>query len=285
MANASVNASAVDEHDPVMAGLNGTAAPGVGVGAGVALGAWPSWLANATDEDLFSSTGFPSNDTFEQTSYELPVWRQVLWSVLFAGMVIVAACGNVMVIWIVLAHKRMRTVTNYFLVSLSIADAMVSMLNVTATYVGMLYNNWPFGRLYCKLSQFVAVLSICASVFTLMAISIDRYVGSRALRANSSSRAGEKKTPSDWCFTDGPLCAQQVYLFCQRAYRNSHDRSVMIISVCVCVQIGVLRGSGSPHTREYGGWGGQQVRAGEGHRRPGDGIRSRRCHRCRRGYW
>ncbi|XP_034249815.1 tachykinin-like peptides receptor 99D isoform X2 [Thrips palmi] len=142
-----------------------------------------AWAGNVTTTPVMSpifdgeltSTGFPYNDTDYHT-YVLPMWRQVLWSALFAGMVIVAACGNIMVIWIVLAHKRMRTVTNYFLVNLSIADAMVSMLNVTATYVGMLHNNWPFGRLYCKLSQFVAVLSICASVFTLMAISMDRYM-------------------------------------------------------------------------------------------------------------
>lgn len=37
------------------------------------------------------------------------------WSILFGGMVIVATGGNLIVIWIVLAHKRMRTVTNYFL--------------------------------------------------------------------------------------------------------------------------------------------------------------------------
>jgi tachykinin-like receptor len=115
------------------------------------------------------------NDTQEDhNQFILPLWRQVLWSLLFAGMVIVATGGNVIVIWIVLANKRMRTVTNYFLVNLSVADAMVSALNVTFNYTYMLNSHWPFGTLYCKISQFVAVLSICASVFTLMAISIDR---------------------------------------------------------------------------------------------------------------
>jgi tachykinin receptor 3 len=47
--------------------------------------------------------------------YILPIWRQILWSLLFAGMVIVATVGNLIVVYIVLAHKRMRTVTNYFL--------------------------------------------------------------------------------------------------------------------------------------------------------------------------
>jgi tachykinin-like receptor len=115
------------------------------------------------------------NDTQEDhNQFILPLWRQLLWTLLFAGMVVVATGGNLIVIWIVLANKRMRTVTNYFLVNLSVADAMVSALNVTFNYTYMLNSHWPFGTLYCKISQFVAVLSICASVFTLMAISIDR---------------------------------------------------------------------------------------------------------------
>lgn len=109
-----------------------------------------------------------------RNQFILPWWRQMIWTLLFAGMIIVATGGNLIVIWIVMAHKRMRTVTNYFLVNLSIADAMVSTLNVTFNYVYMLNSHWPFGTLYCKICQFIAVLTICASVFTLMAISIDR---------------------------------------------------------------------------------------------------------------
>ncbi|XP_059616176.1 tachykinin-like peptides receptor 99D [Phlebotomus argentipes] len=115
-------------------------------------------------------------DGVDDYNFILPLWRQILWSILFGGMVIVATGGNLIVIWIVLAHKRMRTVTNYFIVNLSIADAMVSTLNVTFNYTYMLNAHWPFGTIYCKISQFVAILSICASVFTLMAISIDRYM-------------------------------------------------------------------------------------------------------------
>lgn len=101
---------------------------------------------------------------------------QVLWCVLFSTMIVVAACGNLIVIWIVLAHKRMRTVTNYFIVNLSIADTMVSTLNVIFNFTYMLRREWWFGEWYCKFSNFIAVVSVSASVFTLMAISIDRWV-------------------------------------------------------------------------------------------------------------
>ncbi|XP_044743977.1 tachykinin-like peptides receptor 99D, partial [Chrysoperla carnea] len=124
-------------------------------------------------------------------SYILPWWRQVIWSILYSVMVIVATGGNLIVIWIVLAHKRMRTVTNYFIVNLSIADTMVSTLNVTFNYTYMLNSHWPFGRLYCKIAQFVAILSISASVFTLMAISIDRYM---AIMKPLKPRMGRRTT-------------------------------------------------------------------------------------------
>ncbi|CAB0006540.1 unnamed protein product, partial [Nesidiocoris tenuis] len=116
------------------------------------------------------------NDSYmgdEYNQFILPWWKQLIWTILYGGMVVVATGGNLIVIWIVLAHKRMRTVTNYFLVNLAVADAMVSSLNVTFNYTYMLNSDWPFGTVYCKISQFIAVLSICASVFTLMAISVD----------------------------------------------------------------------------------------------------------------
>ncbi|XP_050698746.1 tachykinin-like peptides receptor 99D [Eriocheir sinensis] len=110
----------------------------------------------------------------EGNKYNLPWWNELIWYVVFMGMVIVATGGNTIVIWIVLADRRMRTVTNIFLVNLSVADAMVSTLNVIFNFTYMLNLNWRFGFVYCKISQFVSILSICASVFTLMAISFDR---------------------------------------------------------------------------------------------------------------
>ncbi|NP_001298153.1 tachykinin-like peptides receptor 99D [Stomoxys calcitrans] len=152
----------------------------------------PSGASSYNCSLLGSSNAFnaSSNDTFIDISFILPWWRQVLWSILYGVMVIVATGGNLIVVWIVITTKRMRTVTNYFIVNLSIADAMVSSLNVTFSYIYMLDNNWAFGQLYCKISQFIATLSISASVFTLMAISIDRYVAiMKPLKPRMSKRS------------------------------------------------------------------------------------------------
>jgi tachykinin-like receptor len=106
--------------------------------------------------------------------YFLPWWQQVIFYIIFVFIFVVAAGGNIIVVWIVLAHKRMRTVTNYFLVNLAIADVMVSIFNVLFHFVLNLYQDWFFGLEYCKFAFFIASCTISVSVLTFMAIAIDR---------------------------------------------------------------------------------------------------------------
>ena len=73
-----------------------------------------------------------------------------------------------------LAHRRMRTVTNYFLVNLSVADLMMSVLNCIFNFIFMLNSNWPFGGVYCTINNFVANVTVASSVFTLVVTSFDR---------------------------------------------------------------------------------------------------------------
>jgi len=68
----------------------------------------------------------------------------------------------------------MRTVTNYFLVNLSVADLMMSLLNCAFNFIFLLNSNWPFGMVYCTINNFVAHVTVASSVFTLVVISFDR---------------------------------------------------------------------------------------------------------------
>lgn len=70
----------------------------------------------------------------------------------------------------------MRTSTNYFLLNLSIADLLMSSLNCVFNFIFMLNSDWPFGSIYCTINNFMATVTVSTSVFTLVAISVDRYV-------------------------------------------------------------------------------------------------------------
>ncbi|KHJ41886.1 hypothetical protein D918_08102 [Trichuris suis] len=99
---------------------------------------------------------------------------QAIYLLLFGLIITMAIGGNLVVIWVVLAHKTMRTVTNYFLLNLAIADASISLFNVCFNFVYILYYNWWFGDPYCHFSNVMGVAPTCASVFTLMSMSVDR---------------------------------------------------------------------------------------------------------------
>ncbi|CDW52675.1 tachykinin peptides receptor 99D like [Trichuris trichiura] len=101
---------------------------------------------------------------------------QAIYLLLFGLIITMSIGGNLVVIWVVLAHKTMRTVTNYFLLNLAIADASISLFNVCFNFVYILYYNWWFGDPYCHFSNVMGVAPTCASVFTLMSMSVDRYV-------------------------------------------------------------------------------------------------------------
>ncbi|XP_011153764.1 tachykinin-like peptides receptor 86C isoform X2 [Harpegnathos saltator] len=112
----------------------------------------------------------------QERPFNLPWWQKLLWSLIYTIIVLVAIGGNSIVMWIVLAHRRMRTITNYFLVNLSVADLMMSSLNCGFNFIFLVNSDWPFGAVYCTINNFVAHVTVASSVFTLVVISFDRYM-------------------------------------------------------------------------------------------------------------
>ncbi|XP_062409554.1 neuropeptide FF receptor 2 [Sardina pilchardus] len=83
--------------------------------------------------------------------------------------------GNGMVCFIILRSRNMRTVTNLFILNLAISDLLVGIFCMPTTLVDNIITGWPFGSLLCKLSGMVQGISVSASVFTLVAIAVDRF--------------------------------------------------------------------------------------------------------------
>ncbi|XP_033474607.2 neuropeptide FF receptor 1 like 2 [Epinephelus lanceolatus] len=83
--------------------------------------------------------------------------------------------GNILVCLIVLENRHMRTVTNLFILNLAISDLLVGIFCIPTTLVDNLITGWPFSNTVCKMSGFVQGMSVSASVFTLVAIAVERF--------------------------------------------------------------------------------------------------------------
>ncbi|NXU50615.1 NPFF1 protein, partial [Turnix velox] len=83
--------------------------------------------------------------------------------------------GNTLVCFVVVKNRQMRTVTNIFILNLAISDLLVGIFCMPTTLVDNLITGWPFDNTMCKMSGLVQGMSVSASVFTLVAIAVERF--------------------------------------------------------------------------------------------------------------
>ncbi|ESO12341.1 hypothetical protein HELRODRAFT_63054 [Helobdella robusta] len=84
--------------------------------------------------------------------------------------------GNVLVVLSVFTDRNLQSVTNYFIVSLAVADIMVAIFVMPlAVYVEVNNSVWMLGDGLCDVWVALDVLCCTASILNLTAISFDRY--------------------------------------------------------------------------------------------------------------
>nr|XP_020452436.1 5-hydroxytryptamine receptor 2B [Monopterus albus] len=100
------------------------------------------------------------------------------WAALLIVMVIIPTIGgNILVILAVSLERKLQNATNYFLMSLAVADLLVGLLVMPIALVTVLYNaGWPLPEFLCPIWLFLDVLFSTASIMHLCAISLDRYI-------------------------------------------------------------------------------------------------------------
>ncbi|XP_068913970.1 neuropeptide CCHamide-1 receptor isoform X1 [Tenebrio molitor] len=121
---------------------------------------------NETHKNFSSIPGYiPYNERPE--TYFVPV--------LFFLIFIVGVLGNGTLVVIFLRHRTMRNVPNTYILSLALADLLVIVTSVPFTSIIYTVESWPWGEAICKVSETAKDISIGVSVFTLTALSADRF--------------------------------------------------------------------------------------------------------------
>jgi len=89
---------------------------------------------------------------------------------LYVVVFIVGVFGNGLVVYVVWFDRRMRTVTNLFIVNLSLADFFVVVVCLPPTVLGDVTETWFMGNVMCKIVLYVQV---CASASASASASVN----------------------------------------------------------------------------------------------------------------
>ncbi|XP_033739143.1 trissin receptor-like [Pecten maximus] len=84
-----------------------------------------------------------------------------------------------MVLFAIVKSARLRSMTNFFLANLAVADFCVGLFCVLPNLYRFLTLTWNLGRVMCKLYYFVWNMCYTASIIILTAIAAERYIAIR----------------------------------------------------------------------------------------------------------
>ncbi|KAL0275187.1 UNVERIFIED_CONTAM: hypothetical protein PYX00_003127 [Menopon gallinae] len=136
------------------------------------------------------------NDTDEYDAYTPFTERPETYivPVIFGLIFVIGTLGNGTLVLIFIRHRSMRNVPNMYIFSLAVGDLFVILTCVPFTSTVYTVESWPYGDAICKISEWTKDVSIGVSVFTLTALSAERYcaIVNPMRRHAASGRLGAK---------------------------------------------------------------------------------------------
>uniref|UniRef100_A0A3Q4AE97 Muscarinic acetylcholine receptor n=1 Tax=Mola mola TaxID=94237 RepID=A0A3Q4AE97_MOLML len=103
------------------------------------------------------------------------LWEVISIATVSAIVSLITIVGNVLVMLSFKVNSQLKTVNNYYLLSLAAADLIIGVfsMNLYTSYILMGY--WALGNIACDLWLAVDYVASNASVMNLLVISFDRY--------------------------------------------------------------------------------------------------------------
>ncbi|XP_006093324.1 cholecystokinin receptor type A [Myotis lucifugus] len=195
-----------------------TRSPALGGEQQARMDAIDSFLVNGSNITLPCELGI-ENETLFCLDRPLPSkeWQPavqiLLYSLIFL-IFLLSVLGNTLVITVLIRNKRMRTVTNIFLLSLAVSDLMLCLFCMPFNLIPNLLKDFIFGSAVCKTTAYFMGTSVSVSTFNLVAISLERY---GAICKPLQSRVWQTKShalkviAATWCLSFTIMTPYPVY--------------------------------------------------------------------------
>lgn len=103
------------------------------------------------------------------------VWEVVLIVLVTGPLSFITILGNLLVVIAFRVNSQLRTISNYYLLSLAVADLILGTVSMNLYTAYIIKGRWMLGQLACDLWLALDYVSSNASVMNLLVISFDRY--------------------------------------------------------------------------------------------------------------
>lgn len=91
-----------------------------------------------------------TNQTSSRISIEI-LLQKILIGCVLLSLAIFTIFGNLIVLYAIRTEKRLRTVSNLFILSLALADLVVGFLVMPFSAIHIILGRWPFSASICQM--------------------------------------------------------------------------------------------------------------------------------------
>ncbi|XP_067855211.1 histamine H1 receptor [Heptranchias perlo] len=127
-------------------------------------------IIHISDYTVFTTENYTKKDFYHQ----LPA-KNILLGLVLGFLSLLTVIMNVLVLYAVKRERKLHTVANMYIVSLSVADLIVGMTVMPLNIVYILENEWKLGRVICQFWLSMDYVASTASIFSLFILCVDRY--------------------------------------------------------------------------------------------------------------
>lgn len=113
----------------------------------------------------------------EMGKNEANLWISIPVSILYVVILVAGMAGNLGIVIVTIRNRLMQTSINYYLFNLAVADLLYLSFGLPFE-IHMFWHQYPwlFGLAFCKLRSFISEACSIASVLTIVAFTVERYV-------------------------------------------------------------------------------------------------------------
>nr|XP_054767514.1 melatonin receptor type 1C-like [Lytechinus pictus] len=129
-----------------------------------------SGMAMATSP--VSTVGSGDGEWFRFTDYT----QRAIVATMFILASILGTAGNSLVILAVVFSRKLRTITNVFVVNLAVADLLTSLILPWNAVALLSTEGWPLAEWVCSAAAGILFTCVGCSTYTLASIALNRYI-------------------------------------------------------------------------------------------------------------
>ncbi|XP_060076890.1 alpha-2A adrenergic receptor-like [Ylistrum balloti] len=130
-------------------------------------------VSEITHDVALNMSATNASDSSGPKGYDLP--HLIVTVIIVSIIIILIIFGNLLVVVAVFTDRNLKTIQNWFIASLALADSLLGLVIMPFSLANEVMGYWYFGPVWCDLWKTIDVFLCTASILNICLISIDRY--------------------------------------------------------------------------------------------------------------